>query len=77
MTDVTERKALEERLSQQALRDHLTGLPNRTLFIDRLGHALARRDRQGGRIAVLFSDLDNFKYVNNFLGHEAGDKLLG
>ena len=74
--DVTERKALEQRLKHQALHDPLTGLPNRTLFTDRLGQALARAERRDGSVVVLFLDLDNFKYVNDSLGHEAGDRLL-
>ena len=79
--DVTERKAYEERLRHQALHDKLTGLPNRALFLDRLSYVLTRqRDRDGesaGKVvAVLFLDLDNFKYVNDSLGHEVGDRLL-
>ena len=74
--DVTGRRELEERLAHKALHDELTGLPNRTLFINRLGHALARKERTRGKVAVLFMDLDNFKYVNDSLGHEAGDALL-
>ncbi|HEV2091931.1 MAG TPA: diguanylate cyclase [Rubrobacter sp.] len=75
-TDVTERKELEEQLQRQATQDPLTKLPNRTVFLDRLGHALERSKRREEDIAVLFLDLDNFKVVNDSLGHEAGDALL-
>jgi diguanylate cyclase (GGDEF)-like protein len=74
--DVTERKAVEERLAYQAFHDFLTDLPNRALFMDRLGHSLARAGRRGGRVALLFADLDNLKQVNDTLGHEAGDEIL-
>ena len=76
LRDISERKALEERLREQAYRDPLTGLANRNLFRDRVGHAitLARRERRS--VAVMFLDLDNFKNTNDTLGHDAGDRLL-
>jgi diguanylate cyclase (GGDEF)-like protein len=74
--DVSERKALEDALIHQAFHDALTGLANRALFTDRIGHALARSERQPRRLAVLFLDLDDFKTVNDTLGHAAGDRLL-
>src|SRR5215207_7575131 len=75
--DVTERKALEERLEHQAFHDSLTDLPNRHLFVDRLGQALRRTGRKKGhRVAALFVDLDDFKAINDSLGHELGDLLL-
>ena len=74
--DVTERKALEEQLQHQALHDPLTGLPNRTLFADRLRQILARARRRKSETSVLFMDLDNFKVINDSLGHKAGDRLL-
>jgi diguanylate cyclase (GGDEF)-like protein/PAS domain S-box-containing protein len=74
--DLTERKALEQRLHYQALHDPLTDLPNRRLFMDRLGQALRRTMRQHNQVAVLFMDLDGFKVVNDSLGHDVGDLLL-
>ena len=75
--DVTERKRAEEELWHAAFYDGLTGLPNRALFLERLGQALARsKGRGAGGFAVLFLDLDRFKVVNDSMGHRAGDQLL-
>jgi diguanylate cyclase (GGDEF)-like protein/PAS domain S-box-containing protein len=66
----------EERLAYRAFHDPLTGLANRPLFLNRLEHARARAKRQSGKLAVLFMDLDNFKVINDSLGHGIGDRLL-
>jgi diguanylate cyclase (GGDEF)-like protein/PAS domain S-box-containing protein len=74
--DINDRKELEERLRRRALHDALTGLPNREQFIERVEARLTRRDAGATRSAVLFMDLDQFKSINDTLGHHAGDELL-
>jgi diguanylate cyclase (GGDEF)-like protein/PAS domain S-box-containing protein len=74
--DISERKAFEEQLTHQAFHDAVTALPNRALLKERVGHALARAQREKARIAVIFLDLDDFKTINDSLGHAAGDGVL-
>lgn len=75
LEDVTDRKLLQERLRHQAMHDPLTGLPNRALFLERLGEAI--HGSQGGeRVALCYMDLDGFKVINDSLGHHVGDDLL-
>ena len=76
LEDATQRKTAETELAIQTFRDRLTGLPNRTLFMERLSQAILRSDRRRLYSAVLFLDLDRFKLVNDSLSHEAGDQLL-
>lgn len=76
LRDVTERRRHREALQHQALHDPLTGLPNRSLFWDRLQQAVARVERRGGVGALLYLDLNGFKYVNDRHGHQAGDEVL-
>ena len=75
-TDITELKQSQEELKHQAFHDALTGLPNRNLFQDRLDVALHHAHRSDGRLAVMFIDLDNFKHINDSLGHATGDQFL-
>jgi diguanylate cyclase (GGDEF)-like protein/PAS domain S-box-containing protein len=73
LADAIQQRGAEDDIRYQALHDPLTGLPNRVLFMDRLGHALSR---PGAEVAVVLLDIDNFKLVNDSLGHSAGDELL-
>jgi diguanylate cyclase (GGDEF)-like protein/PAS domain S-box-containing protein len=74
--DITQRKQDERQIQQLAHFDLLTGLPNRALFTDRIGHAIKMAQRSGSQLAVMFLDLDHFKNVNDNLGHRIGDALL-
>jgi diguanylate cyclase (GGDEF)-like protein/PAS domain S-box-containing protein len=74
--DVTDRKRAEEQIQHMAHHDALTGLPNRVLLMDRLGQAIAKAERDGTAVSVIFVDLDKFKSVNDSFGHNAGDTLL-
>ncbi len=74
--DVSERRAIQEHIQHLAFHDALTGLPNRSLIQDRISQALTRADRGNHRLAVMFIDIDNFKNINDTLGHDAGDELL-
>lgn len=76
ISDITDRKRAEQELRYLANYDALTGLPNRTLLSERIGHAIVRARRGGRKIGVLFLDLDRFKHVNDSMGHAAGDRML-
>jgi diguanylate cyclase (GGDEF)-like protein/PAS domain S-box-containing protein len=74
--DVTERNLIQQRIQHLAYHDSLTGLPNRSLLQDRASQAISRAERTGKKLAVMFIDIDNFKNVNDTLGHDVGDELL-
>src|SRR6185295_9823380 len=74
--DISDRKKLEEQLLYQATHDNLTGLPNRVLLMDRIEQAIAHAKRDSMHVGILLIDLDNFKELNDSLGHAAGDILL-
>ncbi|MCS5697886.1 diguanylate cyclase [Cyanobium sp. FGCU-52] len=76
LSDITDRHAEDEQVRHQALHDYLTGLPNRALLLEQLQHGLALVRRRGGRVALMFMDLDGFKPVNDQDGHVVGDQLL-
>lgn len=76
VNDVTEQRHYEDQLAYRATHDDLTGLPNRQLLLDRLEQAIRMADRNGSSVAVMFIDLDDFKLINDTLGHAAGDKVL-
>ncbi|UGS37511.1 sensor domain-containing protein [Capillimicrobium parvum] len=76
ITGAMRRDVAARRLRHQSLHDPLTQLPNRSLLLDRLRHGMARAQRDGSTLALLFCDVDDFKYVNDSLGHDAGDRLL-